>query len=43
VPRKTELATDFAVAEECDRYSECKDYRDGVVTPADAAYVYDAC
>lgn len=76
VPRKAELATDFAVAEECNRYSECQSYRDGyqdhvivieyrqqdftagctaypglsiilrdldLVTPADGAYVYDAC
>jgi len=76
VPRRAELGTDFAVAEECDRYSECQSYRDGyadhvivieyrqvdftagctaypglsiilrdldLVTPADSAYVYDAC
>jgi len=76
VARKAELGTDFAVAEECDRYSECQAYRDGygdhvivieyrqvdfttgctaypglsiilrdldLVTPANGAYVYDAC
>jgi hypothetical protein len=76
VPRKAELATDFSVAEECNRYSECQDYRAGyddhvivieyrqqdfttgctaypglsiilrdldLVTPTDAAYVYNAC
>jgi hypothetical protein len=76
VARKAELATDFAVAEECNRYSECDAYRAGyadhvivieyrpqdfttgctaypglsiilrdldLVTPATAAYVYDAC
>lgn len=76
VARKAELGTDFSVAEECDRYNECQDYRAGygdhvivieyrqvdftagctaypglsiilrdvdVVTPADPAYVYDAC
>ena len=29
VPRKAELHTDFAVAEECNRYSECDSYRAG--------------
>ena len=29
VPRKAELGTDFATAEECDRYSECDAYRAG--------------
>jgi hypothetical protein len=29
VPRKTDMGTDFAVAEECDRYDECDDYRAG--------------
>lgn len=29
VPRKMEMGTDFAVAEECDRYDECDDYRAG--------------
>ncbi|MEO8550026.1 MAG: endo alpha-1,4 polygalactosaminidase [Kofleriaceae bacterium] len=29
VARKAELATDFAVAEECNRYSECDAYRAG--------------
>jgi hypothetical protein len=29
VPRRTEMGTDFAVAEECDRYDECDDYRAG--------------
>lgn len=29
VPRKAELHTDFAVAEECNRYSECDVYRAG--------------
>src|SRR3569832_436320 len=76
VARKAERGTDFAVAEECDRYSECQAYRDGygdhvivieyrrvdfttgctaypglsiilrdldLVTPANGAYVYDAC
>lgn len=76
VARKAELATDFAVAEECNRYSECDAYRAGytdhvivieyrqqdfttgctaypglsiilrdldLVTPAAAAYVYNAC
>jgi hypothetical protein len=29
VPRKAEMKTDFAVAEECNRYSECDAYTDG--------------
>jgi len=29
VGRKAELGTDFAIAEECNRYSECADYRAG--------------
>jgi len=29
VPRKAELATDFVVAEECNRYSECTAYTAG--------------
>jgi hypothetical protein len=29
VPRKAELETDFAVSEECNRYSECGDYQAG--------------
>jgi hypothetical protein len=29
VPRKAELGTDFVVAEECNRYSECDVYRGG--------------
>ena len=29
VPRKTEMGTDFVVAEECNRYTECEDYRAG--------------
>lgn len=29
VPRAAELHTDFAVAEECDHYNECGDYRAG--------------
>jgi hypothetical protein len=29
VPRKSELGTDFATAEECDRYSECDGYVTG--------------
>lgn len=29
VPRKGELGTDFVVAEECNRYSECDAYRSG--------------
>jgi len=29
VPRKAELGTDFVVAEECNRYPECDDYRGG--------------
>lgn len=29
VPRKMDMGTDFAVAEECDRYDECDDYRAG--------------
>ncbi|HEY6036342.1 MAG TPA: endo alpha-1,4 polygalactosaminidase [Kofleriaceae bacterium] len=29
VPRKAELGTDFAIAEECNRYGECQTYRDG--------------
>ena len=28
LPRKAELGTDFAVAEECNRYDECQDYVD---------------
>jgi hypothetical protein len=76
VARRTELGTDFAVAEECNRYSECDvytgaygdhvlviEYRQAdfdigcaafpnlsivlrdldLVTPADAAYVFDGC
>ena len=76
VPRKAEMTTDFVVAEECNRYTECDAYRAGygdhvlvieyrrqdftagcaaypalsivlrdlnLVTPADAAYVYDGC
>jgi hypothetical protein len=76
VPRKAEMATDFVVAEECNRYQECESYRAGygdhvlsieyrrqdfaagcaaypqlsivlrdvnLVTPSDAAYVYDGC
>ena len=76
VARRAELGTDFAVAEECNRFSECDVYRSGygdhvivieyraadfhtgcskfptlsiilrdlnLVTPAAAAYVYDAC
>lgn len=74
--RRAEMGTDFAVAEECNRYAECGDYvevygdqvfvieyrqqdftvgcsnwsnlsivlRDlELVTPSDAAYVYDGC
>jgi hypothetical protein len=29
VPRRTEMGTDFVVAEECNRYSECDVYRGG--------------
>lgn len=29
VPRKAELGTDFVVAEECNEFDECQDYRDG--------------
>jgi len=29
VPRREEMGTDFAVAEECNRYAECGEYRDG--------------
>jgi hypothetical protein len=29
VPQKNEMGTDFAVAEECNRYDECDDYRAG--------------
>ena len=29
VPRKAEMATDFVVAEECNRYQECDSYRAG--------------
>ena len=29
VTRRTEMGTDFAVAEECNRYSECDAYTDG--------------
>lgn len=76
VVRKTELGTDFSVAEECNHYSECGMYTAGygdhvlvieymqadfntgcttypqlsivlrdldLVTPTDAAYVYDGC
>lgn len=76
VARKTEMGTDFAVAEECDVYSECDLYTAGygdlvfvieykqsaftkgctsfpqlsiilrdinLVTPSDAAYVYQGC
>lgn len=76
VVRKAELGTDFAVAEECDHYSECDSYTAGygdhvivieyvradfttgctsyaqlsiilrdrdLVTPGNAAYVYDGC
>jgi len=76
VARKTELGTDFAVAEECNHYSECDSYTAGygdhvivieyvradfttgctafpqlsiilrdrnLVTPGNAAYVYDGC
>ncbi|MFT3695097.1 MAG: endo alpha-1,4 polygalactosaminidase [Kofleriaceae bacterium] len=76
VARRSELGTDFAVAEECDHYSECDSYTAGyqdhvivieylradfttgcsafpnlsiilrdrdLVTPSDAAYVYDGC
>lgn len=76
VPRRAELGTDFAVAEECNRYSECEAYTRGygdhvlvieyrradfsigcasypnlsivlrdrnLVTPGNAAYVYDGC
>lgn len=28
VPRKAELGTDFVVAEECNEFDECQDYRD---------------
>lgn len=74
--RRADMATDFAVAEECNRYDECADYTDvygdavlvieyrrsdfdagcaafpnlsivlrdlNLVTPGDAAYVYDGC
>jgi hypothetical protein len=76
VARRAELGTDFVVAEECNRYSECDVYTGGygdhvlvieyrradftagcsafpnlsivlrdldLLTPADAAYVYDGC
>lgn len=76
VARKAELGTDFAVAEECNHYSECDSYTTGygdhvivieyvradfttgctafpqlsiilrdrdLVTPSNAAYVYDGC
>ena len=76
VARRSELLTDFAVAEECNHYSECDMYTAGygdhvivieydrtdfntgcaaypqlsiilrdrnLVTPSDAAYVYDGC
>jgi hypothetical protein len=76
VARRSELGTDFAVAEECNHYSECDSYTGGygdrvivieyvradfttgcaaypqlsiilrdrdLVTPSDAAYVYDGC
>ena len=76
VARRAELGTDFVVAEECNRYSECDVYTAGygdqvlvieyrradfdagcgafpslsivlrdldLLTPADAAYVYDGC
>jgi hypothetical protein len=76
VVRKAELGTDFAVAEECNHYSECDSYTAGyadhvivieyvradfttgcsafpqlsiilrdrdLVTPSNAAYVYDGC
>ena len=29
IGRKSEMQTDFAVAEECNRYAECQTYRDG--------------